>query len=259
MAALNDRSVSIGRIFSRAFGVMGSNPLVLFGVSLVLGALPQILLNAVLGFDQTNRLGLTQTERLAQGVFSMLLSIVLQSIVVGCVTRATVAFSQGRKASLGECLSLALSRVVPVIVVSILYGLGVAIGSVLLLVPGIIVAIMWVVVVQVTVEEDAGIFGAFGRSRFLTKGARWKIFGLILLLIVLGIVIGIVGALFSGLLIGISYTNPAVALTPGALIFNVIFSTIISALWSALQTSVFVELREWKDGPMEAKLGEIFE
>jgi hypothetical protein len=36
--------VSLGRIFSRAFGVMGHNPLVVFGIAFLFGALPKLLL-----------------------------------------------------------------------------------------------------------------------------------------------------------------------------------------------------------------------
>ncbi len=35
-----DRMVSIGRIFSRAFGTMGSNPVTVFGISFLFGAVP---------------------------------------------------------------------------------------------------------------------------------------------------------------------------------------------------------------------------
>ncbi len=260
MAELGDRSVSIGRIFSRAFGVMGNNPGVVFGVALILGAGPQLLYTLLLG---------TNAARLQQGPLSVavigaallvfLVSIVSRSLVTGCITRATVAYSEGRRASLGECLSVALSRFLPVIVVSLLFGLAVILGMVLLVVPGVMLAVMWAVVVPITVEERTGIFGAFGRAQDLTRGARWKIFGLFLLLILIGMGIGLVVGLVSVMMIGISYTSPTVSLTTSAILFNLIVTTIGSALWASLQTALFVELREWKDGPMETKLGEIFE
>ena len=260
MAALNDRSVSIGRIFSRAFGVMGNNPGVVLGVALVLGAGPQLLYTLLIG---TNAALLQQAPfsgaAIGAALLVFLISIVSRSLVTGCITRATVAYSQGRRASLGECLSVALSRFLPVIIVSFLFGLAVILGMVLLIVPGVMLAVMWSVVVPVTVEERAGIFGAFGRAQDLTRGARWKIFGLFLLLLLIGIGIGLIVGLISVMMTGLSYTNPAVSLSTSAILFNLVVTTIGSALWASLQTSLFVELREWKDGPMEAKLGEIFE
>lgn len=260
MAELNDRSVSIGRIFNRAFGVMGNNPGVVFGVALILGAGPQLLYTLLVGTNAALvRQGSFAGAAIGTSLLMLLISIVSRSLVAGCITRATVAYSQGRRASLGECLSVAISRFVPVIAVSFLFGLAVMLGMVLLIVPGVMLAVMWAVVVPVTVEERTGIFGAFGRSQDLTRGARWKIFGLFLLLLLIAIGIGIAAGLVSAMMIGISYTNPAVSLTTSAILFNVIVTTIASALWASLQTALFVELREWKDGPMETKLGEIFE
>jgi hypothetical protein len=47
-------------------------------------------------------------------------------------------------------------------------------------------------------------------------------------------------------------------MSAGAIAVNVIVNTISAAIWSTLQTSLFVELREWKDGPLDAKLSDIF-
>jgi hypothetical protein len=260
MAELGDRSVSIGRIFSRAFGVMGSNPGVVFGVALVLGAGPQVLYFLLVGANlAVGRGEAFTTAAIGAGLLVFLVSVISRSLVTGCITRATVAYSQGRRASLGECLTIALERFLPVIVVSLLLGFAVMLGLALVIVPGIMLAAMWAVVVPVTVEERTGIFGAFSRAADLTRGARWKIFGLFLLLVLIGMGIGIGAVFVSTMTIGLSYQNPVVATTATAVVINVIVSTIASALWSALQTSLFVELREWKDGPVGARLGEIFE
>lgn len=260
MVQTSDRSVSIGRIFSRAFGVMGSNPGVVFGVALVLGAGPQILYFLLLG----SKLGQGQGAPLSlaavgASLLAGVISLVARSLVSGCLTRATVAYSQGRRATLGECLTVGLERVLPVIAVSILFAIVVVLGIMLFIVPGIMLAIMWSAVIPIIVEERTGVFGAFNRSQDLTRGARWKIFGLFLLLVVIGIGIGMAVVLISTLTLGISYLNPSVSLTAGAIVMQAIAGMFGAALWSTLQTSLFVELREWKEGPIDAKLGEIFE
>jgi hypothetical protein len=258
MADMKDRSVSIGSVFSRAFGVMGNNPLVVFGVALVLGAGPQILYSVLLG---TNRGVLANDPMQAAvigGLVVFLISMVSRSLVSGCITRATVAYSQGHRASLGECLGVALRRAGPVIVVSLLFGIMVMLGLILLIVPGIMLAVMWSVVVPITVEERTGILGAFNRAQELTRGARWTIFGLFLLIFLIGLGIGFVGVLVSTVTIGFSYENPAISSSVPALAVNVIVLTLASAFSSALVTSLFVELREWKDGPEDSKLGDIF-
>lgn len=258
MAEPDDRSVSIGRIFSRAFGVMGSNPLVVFGIALVLGAGPQLLYSVLLG---TNR-GVLANDPIEAAVIGglvvFLISMVSRSLVSGCITRATVAYSQGHRASLGECLSVAFARILPVLAVLLLFGVIVVFGLIFFVVPGVIFAVMWAVVVPVTVEERTGIFGAFNRAQELTRGARWTIFGLFLLVFLIGFGIGLVGVLVSTVTIGLSYENPSVSSSLPALAVNVIVLTLVSAFSSALGTSLFVELREWKDGPEDSKLSDIF-
>jgi uncharacterized membrane protein len=63
------------------------------------------------------------------------------------------------------------------------------IASVLFLIPGLILFTMWFVATPVCVVEKLGPLGSMGRSSRLTKGHRWKIFGLFLLLIIISVVV----------------------------------------------------------------------
>jgi hypothetical protein len=65
--------------------------------------------------------------------------------------------------------------------VSILFGIGLAIGFVLLIIPGLILMVIWSVVAPVTVLERPGVFAAFGRSRELVRGNGWNVFAVIVL------------------------------------------------------------------------------
>jgi hypothetical protein len=51
----------------------------------------------------------------------------------------------------------------------------------LLIVPGLILMVIWSVAVPAKVVEKIGVFDAFTRSRDLTRGRRWPIFGLFVL------------------------------------------------------------------------------
>ena len=74
--------------------------------------------------------------------------------------------------------------------VSLLYGIGVGIGFILLIVPGLILTVIWAVVAPVMVLERPGVFAAFGRSRELVRGNGWSVFAVI---IVVTIGVGAVG------------------------------------------------------------------
>jgi hypothetical protein len=240
---------------------MRDNPIVVFGTALVLSAIPQLLFNGLIRQDATaavNAGAVSPIRVFEMAGFGLFVVLVLQSIVSGCITRATVAYNNGQRASLGDCLSVALRRALPVIAVSVLMGLAVMVGLVLLIVPGVMLAVMWAVIVPVVVAEDVGVFGAFGRTAALTKGARWKIFGILLLVILIVIGISLVLGIISGIVLGMSFQNPTIMWQPVAIAFALISGLFTTAVTSCNQTALFVELRNWKDGPEDSKLSDIF-
>ena len=79
------------------------------------------------------------------------------------------------RTSLGQMLESVWPVLLGLIVASFLYGIGVAIGLILLIVPGLIVLTWWAVVAPVIVIERAGIIEAFGRSRRLVDGNGWMV------------------------------------------------------------------------------------
>jgi hypothetical protein len=81
------------------------------------------------------------------------------------------------------------------LVVSLLFGLGVGIGFVFFIIPGLVLIVIWAVVAPVTVLERPGIFAAFGRSRELVRGNGWGVFAVLLIVFVAVVAISIVAGL----------------------------------------------------------------
>ena len=138
---------------------------------------------------------------------------------------------------------------------SLLWAIGVGIGFILLIVPGIILLMMWSVAVPALVVEREGVFAAFSRSAELTKGARWKIFGLSLVLLViywlLSLVVGLVG-------LGTFNAATPGGLTVANLIGSMVTGTIFNMIWGTIQPSLYVELRQWKEGTSAESLAQVF-
>jgi uncharacterized membrane protein len=80
-----------------------------------------------------------------------------------------------------DCLTTGLGRFFPVLGVAILTMLAIAGGLLLFIVPGLIVTCVLYVTTQVAVLERPGVFGALSRSSELTRGHRWQIFAIVLL------------------------------------------------------------------------------
>lgn len=260
-----DRSVSIGRIISRAFGTMGSNPVTVFGISLVFGALPGVLINLGaqrLGYSQQNFANGVITPALFWTIFTVtiMLGIAFAMLTQGALVRATAAHSEGREASFGESATAGLRVIVPLFILGLLLGLGIMLGFLLLIVPGIILYLMWAVAAPALVEEKTGIIGSFGRSSYLTKGARWKVFGLGLIVVVIYWIFSAVIGVAMISIYGLNGLAAAVqeGLPIGFLTVNALLSTIVTAIVATLQTSLYIELRNWKDGPANEALNEIF-
>ena len=91
---------------------------------------------------------------------------------------------------------------------SILLALAVAIGFVLLIVPGIILALMFMFTTFVVIERELGPIDAMSESHRLTRGHKWRLFGFVLLLVLIN-VLGVL-ALVVGLLVSIPVSTLAV-------------------------------------------------
>ena len=87
--------------------------------------------------------------------------------------------------SLQETFEAAKPRLGSVLVAGILASLGIAIGLVLLIVPGLILMTIWAVIIPVIVLEGKSAGESFSRSRELVRGNGWGVFGVIVLTLLL--------------------------------------------------------------------------
>jgi hypothetical protein len=101
--------------------------------------------------------------------------------------------------SIGETLAQVRPRLNTLGIVGILAALGIAIGFLLLIVPGLVLWTWWLFVVPVVMLEGRNVTAAFGRSRELVRGNGWSVFGLIVLTILILIAAGIVVGLVLGI------------------------------------------------------------
>ncbi|MDO9513636.1 MAG: hypothetical protein Q7J59_03380 [Elusimicrobiota bacterium] len=98
------------------------------------------------------------------------------------ITKSLIAFADGKKPIIGDIFSCFDKRIVTVFVASILYGLMVFIGTLLLIVPGIILGIKFMYFAYFIVDKNAGIMESLRKSSELTSGSKTNIFLLALLL-----------------------------------------------------------------------------
>jgi hypothetical protein len=110
----------------------------------------------------------------------------LGTLVQGMVTFGVFQELRGTPASIGRCLAVGAKRLVPVLSVAVLVAIIVAAGFFFFLIPGLILTTVYWVSVPAAVVENAGVGEAMNRSRDLTRGYRWSIFGVIFLIGLMG-------------------------------------------------------------------------
>ena len=175
--AATPQSIDPGSVISSAFAIYRDQAAVLLGsaaaVFLISGIMAWLLgwVGALIGF---------------------VASLFYQGMVVELVRDV----QDGRRdATIGELFSKVAPVVLPLLAVSILATIGIAIGFVLIIIPGLFLMTIWSVAIPVVVIERPGVFSSFGRSRALVKGFGWQVFGVIVVVIIIAIVISIIVAI----------------------------------------------------------------
>ena len=121
--------------------------------------------------------------------------------LTGALVEAVADIRDGRSdLGVGETFSKVWPRVWPLLGASILAGLGIAFGLLLLIVPGLILLTWWALIPPSIVLENRGVFESFGRSRELVRGHGWNVFGVLIITYLLSAVIsGVIRAIFTPL------------------------------------------------------------
>lgn len=125
---------------------------------------------------------------------TFIVSWIVNTIVNGMAIKYTADFLEKGSASLQTGFNLAIFRLPSLLVAGIVTGILILIGLICLIVPGIIIAIMFTLVVPVIMIEQIGALESLGRSRRLVSRRWGKTFATLLLV---GIIIVIVGLLAS--------------------------------------------------------------
>ena len=174
--------------------------------------------------------------------------IVCNTIATGAITYGVVQDLRDGQVSIGEAIAAAARRFLPMFGVALVVSILLLLGFVLLLVPGLIVSCMYFVAMPVCMAERAGVGASLKRSRFLTKGHRWQIFGAYILVVILALII--VGAFVGARsIIGAS----------GATIFQDAVNAVFGAFIAVLAAVFYYQLRVAKEGVDLAKIASVFD
>lgn len=142
----------------------------------------------------------------------------------------------------------AVDRIWALIGASLLYAIGVFLGLLLFIIPGIYLAIRWVVASVTVILEDRGPTAALSRSAELVRGRWWPVFGVMVLGLIIQFVIGaIVGAIFGAVIFASDDPNSAGVLAASAVI-DLVIGIFLQPFVAVLVTVIYFDLRVRKEG-----------
>jgi hypothetical protein len=223
------------RVFERTFKIYGDQFTLLIPAALVL-FIPVALLNALI---------------LASGsVLAALLATAVALVAIfwlqGMVVEAARDILDGRRDhTIGSLIESATPFIAPLLGAGVLVAIGVTIGFILLIVPGLILLTIWAVIVPVIVLERAGVMDSFGRSRDIVRGNGWRVFGVIVVLLLLQLVASAVVNSIVGEATDDSYV--------GYVLADLVVRVLVAPLWALAATVVYLELT----GPRPGEAGTV--
>jgi hypothetical protein len=176
------KRIDAGRVIGEAFSTYQSQAGTLLGGALL-----------VIGITSVIDLLLGLTGRLWLVLAGVIVGLIGQVLYTGYVVKLVQDLRDGRlDQSMSELFEAAAPYVGTLIINGIFYGIAVACGFFLFIIPGLFLITIWAVVAPSIVAEGRGAFEAFGRSRDLVRGDGWNVFFTIVIAFLIVVAVSIV-------------------------------------------------------------------
>jgi hypothetical protein len=226
----------VGNVFNRAFALTTRNFLPFCTLTAITG-LPALYLS---------RGALEGGTDMGSQYLGMLIGYVLGLLSQAILAHGAFEDMRGRPVRIFTSLGVGLRRLFPVLVLGLSVLVLYFIGIIALIVPGIIVVAAYYVALPACVVERIGPFKSMGRSLNLTRGHRWKIFGIMVVMFVAN---AIAGGVALGVAAGGSFAGLAVQL---------MVTAILGAFSAVLVLVTYHDLRVAKEGVATDRLAAVF-
>jgi hypothetical protein len=196
------RPMGVGEILSAAFRLYQRQWRTLLAIAAVV-VVPITLLQYLVGNQVRSQSQVTGSGVVVStpswavgisGLVAVLAGVLMYLVLTGAITRAVAAEVAGEDPGLEQSYRFGFHRLGSVLVVSVLVGLAILGGLILLVIPGIYIGVRLCVSVEALVVEGRRGTQAMSRSWGLVGGHWWHAFGT---LVVAGLLTGLVNTLIT--------------------------------------------------------------
>jgi hypothetical protein len=242
-ARFAEREFRVGSAMSKTITVLSRNVLT-FGLVTLIASLPVVLFFNAPGvlIRSVNSTGWNWI------LAGLALWPVLHALSQAIVLYGAFEDIRGRPVDLVASFRQGSRRFLPVIGVGLLMAFLGGLGYLLLFVPGLALFTIWYVATPVCVVERIGPWKSLRRSQVLTKGNRWKLFGMMVLVAIITLIgKGLTGGLtaMTGVTIG--------------LVANLLWSALTGAFSAILGVVTYHDLRVAKEGVDTDQIAAVFD
>lgn len=125
-------------------------------------------------------------------IFATLLQLLVQQVYSAVVCRAVADVQDGKLDATFSSLLEGVrgAELLNLVITSTLVGLGVAVGLIFCVAPGVYLAVSWAVAIPVVVLEGRSGPDALTRSNQLVEGNRWQVLLVLFIFSILGMAVG---------------------------------------------------------------------
>jgi hypothetical protein len=174
------RPRDITGLFGDSLRVFGRNAPTFLGVAAAI-VVPVELIVSGIGLEQ-----LTAAYDRSPPVEEQVIRTAVSFLVTAPLITATCIYAlrdlaAGERPRAGRAITSGLEAFTPLFLAIVLAGLGIALGLLLLIVPGVYVAVRWYFVPQAVVLENARAAGALTASGEAVQGFWWRTLGIAVL------------------------------------------------------------------------------
>jgi hypothetical protein len=238
------KTLDIGAVVQDGLGALGRNFLGFTVLAVLLHGIPTALMDLSQFFPGNS------ASYFVFIVIGVVIDAVGYAILMGALIYGTMRDLEGRRAPILACLAVGRRHGLRLLGLAILVDLALALGLLLLIVPGVLLMLRWAVASSALVMEGRGIQDAMGRSAALTENRRWSILLLFLVFFVVAY-----GAQWCVNLVARGFSVPQIEV-------RIALSSAVSVISALLNVTVFAalfrQLRGDPEGGPPDALAEVF-